>query len=77
MCRFHVHRYASKNGDTKSIDLVEVDRLAIVSDDRFEFAIYKRSGVHHTFRAATREQFVSWTGGLQSYVAMAQAYYTL
>lgn len=70
-------KYASKHGDTKSIDLVEVDRLAIVSEDRFEFAIYKRSGVHHTFRAATRDQFVSWTSGLQSYVEMAQAYYTL
>ena len=69
-------KYASKHGDTKSIDLVEVDRLVIVSDDRFEFAIYKRSGVHHTFRAASREQFASWYSGLQSYIAMAQAYYT-
>ena len=40
--------------------------------DRFEFSIFKRSGGAHTFRAATREQFTSWTEGLQQYVAMVR-----
>ena len=58
-------------------DLVEVDRVATVSDDRLEFAIWTRGGKHHTFRASSRDQFVAWTGGLQQYVVLAQAYYAL
>lgn len=49
----------------------------MVSEDRLEFAIWARSGKHHTFRATSREQFLSWTTGVPRYVGMAQAYYAL
>ena len=64
-------------GEVKAIDLVDVDRLTIVSEDRFEFSIWARSGKHHTFRATSREQFSTWTLGVPRYVSMAQAYYAL
>jgi len=70
-------KYASRHGDLKSIDLVEVERLAIVSEESLAFVIWTRGGKHHTFRALNRGQFVHWTGGLSQYIAMAHAYYTL
>ena len=69
--------YTSRQGETKSIDLVDIDRLSVVSEDRFEFAIWARSGKHHTFRATSREQFLNWTRGVPRYVGMACAYYAL
>ena len=54
-------------------DLVEVDRVAIVSEDRLEFTLHtrSRSGKNRTFRALTKQEFKSWTLGLQQYVHMA------
>jgi hypothetical protein len=62
-----------------SADLVEVDRVAIVSEDRLEFTLHtrSRSGKNRTFRALTKQEFKSWTLGLQQYVHMAQAYYDM
>ena len=53
--------------------------MAIVSEDRLEFAIHMRarSGKHRTFRCLKKEDFKSWTVGLQQYVTMAQAYYAM
>jgi hypothetical protein len=54
-----------------------VERIAIVSEDSLAFALWTRSGKHHTFRALSRSQFNHWTRNLQQYVAMAHAFYTL
>jgi len=72
-------KYLSRHGDSKSLDLVEVDRVAIVSEDRLEFTLHtrSRSGKNRTFRALTKQEFKSWTLGLQQYVHMAQAYYDM
>ena len=72
-------RYLSRHGDSKSLDLVEVERVAIVSEDRLEFVLHMRgrSGKSRTFRALNKQEFKSWTLGLQQYVRLAQAYYAM
>ena len=72
-------RYLSRHGDSKSLDLVEVESVAIVSEDRLEFVLHMRgrSGKSRTFRALNKQEFKSWTLGLQQYVRLAQAYYAM
>ena len=56
-----------------------MDRVAVVSEDRLEFAIHMRArgNKDRTFRCLKREDFRSWTLGLQQYVNMAKAYYSM
>ena len=72
-------QYHARNGDWKSIDLAEVERVAIVSEERLEFAIHARArgGKVRAFRALNKQDFKSWTLGLRQYVTMAQAYYAM
>ena len=71
--------YLSRHTSSKSLDLVDVERVDVVSEDRLEFAIHMRArgSKSRSFRALSKQEFKSWTIGLQQYVAMAQAFYDL
>ena len=75
----HTHTVPAAHTRHARADLAEVDRVVIVSEDRLEFAIHMRaqSGKHRTFRCTRKEDYKSWTVGLQQYVGMAQAYYAM
>ena len=70
-------KYATRSGDPKTIDLAQIDRIAILSEERREFALCTRNGRSYTFRAEVKESFDNWTMGLQQFMGMARAYYAL
>ena len=68
-------KYANRAGDTRSIDLAQVETMTVVRADRWEFALHTRSGREYVFRAGSKEAYAAWWEGLQQYHAMARAYY--
>ena len=70
-------KYSMRTGDQKTIDLAQIDRIAIHSEERREFALCTRNGRSYTFRADTKENFAMWTTGLEQFMGMARAYYAL
>ena len=49
-------KYANRAGDTRSIDLAQVETMTVVRADRWEFALHTRSGREYVFRAARRRR---------------------
>ena len=70
-------RYAMRTGDPKTIDLAQIDRIVIHSEEQREFALCTRNGRSYTFRAETKDSLEMWTTGLQQFMGMARAYYAL
>ena len=59
-------KYANRAGDTRSIDLAQVETMTVVRADRWEFALHTRSGREYVFRAGSKEAYAAWWEGLRS-----------